>query len=168
VRQGLNGQTLILGVERLDYTKGILERLQAVEYLLDHNPELRGKFTLIQLVTPSRTDIEAYRRRKREIDEIVGRINGRFSDEFWTPIRYLYGPISPSELVAYYRAADIALVTPLRDGLNLVAKEYVASRTNTDGVLILSEFAGATYQLQEALLVNPYSIVDMAETLLQA
>lgn len=168
IRQSLGEQTLILGVERMDYTKGILERLRAMEHLLDHHPQLHGKVTLIQIVTPSRTEVEAYRLRKREIDEIVGRINGRFSDGFWVPIRYLYRAVSLSELSAYYRAADIALVTPLRDGLNLIAKEYVASRVDGDGVLILSEFAGAAYQLPEALLVNPYSIEDLSAALARA
>jgi alpha,alpha-trehalose-phosphate synthase [UDP-forming] len=168
LRQTLDGQTLILGVERMDYTKGISERLRAMEHLLEHHPELHGKVTLTQIVTPSRSEVDAYRQRKREIDEIVGRVNGRFSDGFWMPIRYLYRSVSPTELIAYYRAADIALVTPLRDGLNLVAKEYVAARINTDGVLILSEFAGVARQLPEALLVNPYSIEDMAAALAQA
>jgi trehalose 6-phosphate synthase/phosphatase len=162
------GQTLILGVERMDYTKGVLERLRGMEHLLEHHPELHDKVTLIQIVTPSRSEVDAYRQRKREIDEIVGRINGRFSSDFWVPIRYLYRSVSPSELIAYYRAADVALVTPLRDGLNLVAKEYVASRINTDGVLILSEFAGVARQLPEALSVNPYSTEDMAAALVQA
>ncbi|MBI5032119.1 MAG: trehalose-6-phosphate synthase [Chloroflexi bacterium] len=168
LRKTLNGQKIILGVERMDYTKGIVERLQAMEYLLEHHPELRRSITLVQLVTPSRADVEAYRQRKREIDEMVGRINGRFSDGIWVPIRYQYRSFSPAELVAYYRAADIALVTPLRDGLNLVAKEYVASRTQTDGVLILSEFAGVARQLLEALMVNPYSSEDMAGIIVQA
>ncbi len=168
IRQNLNGHTLILGVERLDYTKGILERLQAMERLLERLPELHGKVNLIQIVTPSRTGVEAYQQSKREIDEIVGRINGRFSDGFWVPVRYLYRAFSPVELIAYYRAAEIALVTPLRDGLNLVAKEYIASRVNGDGVLILSEFAGVVQQLPEAFLVNPYSIEDMVAVLTAA
>jgi alpha,alpha-trehalose-phosphate synthase [UDP-forming] len=162
LQQTLAGQKIILGVERMDYTKGIFERLQAMENLLEHSPELRGKITLIQIVTPSRADVAAYQQKKREIDEIVGRVNGRFSDGFWIPVRYQYRSFSPAELIAYYRAADIAFVTPLRDGLNLVAKEYVASRVQTDGVLILSEFAGVARQLTEALLVNPYNIEDMS------
>ncbi len=168
LRKTLNGQRIIFGVERMDYTKGIFERLQAMEHLLERNPELRGTITLIQLVTPSRANVEAYRQKKREIDEIVGRINGRFSDGIWMPIRYQYRSFSLAELAAYYRAADIALVTPLRDGLNLVAKEYVASRVQTDGVLILSEFAGVAHQLPEALMVNPYNVEDMAAALKHA
>jgi alpha,alpha-trehalose-phosphate synthase [UDP-forming] len=168
LRQTLEGQKLILGVERMDYTKGIFERLQAMERLLEHQPELHGVVSMIQIVTPSRMDVEAYRQKKREIDEIVGRINGRFSDDVWMPVRYLYRPVSPAELIAYYCAADIALVTPLRDGLNLVAKEYVASRVDGDGVLILSEFAGVVRQLPEAILVNPYNISGMVTALVQA
>jgi trehalose 6-phosphate synthase len=168
LRDALGAGTLIVGVERMDYTKGIVERLQGVEYLLDHQPEWRGKFSLIQIVTPSRLDVEAYRQKKREIDETVGRINGRFSDGIWIPIRYLHRTFSPSELIAYYCAADIALVTPLRDGLNLVAKEYVAARIHDDGVVILSEFAGVAHQLPEALITNPYSVEALAAALEQA
>ncbi len=162
-----SGQNIILGVERLDYTKGILERLRALELLLEHRPDLHGRVALIQIVTPSREKVGAYRRNKREIDETVGRINGRFSDGIWVPIHYLYRSYSLSQLIAYYRVADIALVTPLRDGLNLVAKEYVAARVQADGLLVLSEFAGAARQLSGALIVNPYNIEAMAETLAQ-
>lgn len=168
LRDALGIGTLIVGVERMDYTKGIVERLRAVESLLEHQPAWRGKLSLIQIVTPSRLAVEAYRQKKREIDETVGRINGRFSDGIWIPIRYLHRSFSLSELIAYYRAADIALITPLRDGLNLVAKEYIASRIHEDGVVILSEFAGVTHQLPEALITNPYSPEDMATTLEEA
>jgi trehalose 6-phosphate synthase len=152
----------IIGVERMDYTKGIVERLRGVEYLLEQHPELLGKFNLIQIVTPSRDGVESYRQKKREIDEMVGRVNGRFSDGIWIPIRYLYRSFSPKELIAYYRSADIALVTPLRDGLNLVAKEFVASRIHNDGSIVLSEFAGVADQLPEAIITNPYSQEDVA------
>ncbi len=162
----VQGQRLIVGVERLDYTKGIAERLRGVERLLDTRPEWRGKVTLYQIITPSREEgVESYREKKREVDELIGRINGKFSNDLWTPIHYLNRAFNPARLIVYYRAADIALVTPLRDGLNLVAKEYVAARVNQDGVLILSEFAGASSQLPEALLVNPYSDDDMANSL---
>ncbi len=165
LKETLRGQKLILGVERMDYTKGILERLRGMERLLELKPDIHGKVTLIQIVTPSREGVAAYRDKKREIDEIVGRINGRFSNDLWTPIRYLYRSFTPQRLMVYYRAADIALVTPLRDGLNLVAKEYVASRLNDEGVLVLSEFAGVAQQLPEAILVNPYDVDDMARAL---
>ena len=168
LRDSVRGQTLILGVERMDYSKGILERLRGMEYLLKIKPEIHGKVTLFQIVTPSREGVAAYREKKREIDEIVGRINGKFSNDLWTPVHYLYRSFTPSRLIVYYRAADVALVTPLRDGLNLVAKEYVASRIHQDGVLILSEFAGVTCQLPEALSVNPYDVEDMAAAIEQA
>jgi trehalose 6-phosphate synthase/phosphatase len=157
LRENLPRQIILLGVERMDYTKGILERLRAMENLLEQHPEFIGKVTLIQIVTPSRQVVKAYQQKKREIDEVVGRINGRFSDDQWIPIRYLFRTLTPNELMAYYRLSDIALVTPLRDGLNLVAKEFIASRLDDGGVLILSEFAGVARQLPEALMVNPYS-----------
>ncbi len=165
LRQAVGEGAMLLGVERMDYTKGILERLRSLEYLLEHHPKWRGKFCLVQIVTPSRGEVDAYRQKKREVDEAVGRINGQYSEGGWLPIRYLHRSFSPQELLVYYRAADIALVTPLRDGLNLVAKEFVAARIHEDGVLILSEFAGAAYQLPEALLTNPYSPAEMAASL---
>jgi trehalose-6-phosphate synthase len=122
----------------------------------------------MQIVTPSRDGVEAYRQKKREIDEMVGRVNGRFSDGIWNPIHYQYRPFSLQELVAYYRASDIALVTPLRDGLNLVAKEYVAARIQGDGAVVLSEFAGVSHQLPDAILTNPYSSEEVATALQQA
>jgi trehalose 6-phosphate synthase/phosphatase len=165
---GLGQQVMILGVERMDYTKGIVERLRGLDYLLEMHPEWLGKLNLMQIVTPSRDGVAAYRQKKREIDEMVGRVNGRYSDGIWNPIHYQYRSFSPAELVAYYRAADIALVTPLRDGLNLVAKEYVASRINEDGAVILSEFAGVSHQIPQAILTNPYSSEDVASALQQA
>lgn len=165
LRRQLGNHAFILGVERMDYTKGVVERMRGVEALLDRQPQWAGQFTLIQIVTPSRTEVEAYRQKKREVDEAVGRVNGRFSDGLWVPIRYLYRAVSLQELIAYYRLSDIGLVTPLRDGLNLVAKEYVAARIHEDGVLILSEFAGVAEQLPEALMTNPYSADDMADAL---
>ncbi len=168
LRSGLGNGILIVGVERMDYTKGVVERLRGLDYLLETQPEWVGKLSLMQIVTPSRDDLEAYRQKKREIDEMVGRVTGRFSDGLWTPIHYQYRAFSPAELIAYYRAADVALVTPLRDGLNLVAKEYVASRIHGDGAVILSEFAGVADQLPEAILTNPYSSEQVAAALQQA
>lgn len=168
LRVGLGAGIMIVGVERMDYTKGIVERLRGLYCLLETRPEWAGKLSLMQIVTPSRDAVEAYRQKKREIDEMVGRVNGRFSDGLWTPVHYQYRSYPPSELIAYYSAADIALVTPLRDGLNLVAKEYVASRINRDGVVILSEFAGVADQLPEAILTNPYSSEELASALQQA
>ncbi|MCL4489051.1 MAG: trehalose-6-phosphate synthase [Chloroflexi bacterium] len=168
LRETVGGQKVIIGVERMDYTKGILERLLGFERLLELKHELHGKVTLFQIVTPSRELVAAYQEKKREIDEVVGRINGRFSNDLWTPVHYLYRSFSPQRLMVYYRASDIALVTPLRDGLNLVAKEYVASHVDRDGVLVLSEFAGVSRQLPEAVVVNPYDVDDMARALEQA
>jgi trehalose 6-phosphate synthase/phosphatase len=159
---------LILGVDRLDYTKGIQQRLLAVEQLLERHPEHRGHIVFTQVAVPSRERVPEYGVLKREIDETVGRINGRFSDRGWSPIRYLSRSLSPSALAGLYARADIALVTPLRDGMNLVAKEYVAAQVGAPGVLILSELAGAAEELQEALLVNPFDIDGMADALATA
>jgi trehalose 6-phosphate synthase/phosphatase len=161
-----DGQPIeVLGLDRLDYTKGIVERLRAVEVFFERNPAYRGKVVFLQIAVPSRTGVEAYRALKREVDETVGRINGRFSDRGWTPIRYLARSVGQEELVAFYRQARVALVTPLRDGMNLVAKEYVASQLDNDGVLILSEMAGAAEELKEAIQVNPYDVDAVADAL---
>lgn len=158
----------IVGVDRLDYTKGIHERLLAIEALLERHPEYRQRIAFTQVLVPSRERVAEYSQLKRDIDETVGRINGRFSERGWSPIRYLVRSLPPPELVALYRQADVALVTPLRDGMNLVAKEYVAAQLEDDGVLILSELAGAADELQEALLVNPFDIDEVAEALHRA
>jgi trehalose 6-phosphate synthase/phosphatase len=155
----------ILGVDRLDYTKGIAERILAVERLLEKHPRYRGKILYTQVMVPSRERVAEYQAMKREIDELVGRVNGRFSERNWSPIRYLFRSHAPEELAALYRDARVALVTPLRDGMNLVAKEFVASRVDGDGVLVLSELAGAAAELQEALQVNPNDIEAVADTL---
>ncbi len=155
----------VIGVDRLDYTKGIPQRFLAVERFLEAHPEFQGRFVFTQLLVPSREQVREYRDLKRELDEIVGRVNGRFSDTGWSPIRYLVRSLSPGELGALYRNADVALVTPLRDGMNLVAKEYCAAQVDDPGVLVLSELAGAAEELQEALLVNPFDIDAVAEAL---
>jgi len=162
IRRQVGSAHMILGVDRLDYTKGILERLQGFERFLEQSPSFRRQVTFFQIAVPSRERVEEYRRMKREIDEAVGRISGRFTSEGWVPVRYLYRSLAPSDLAAHYVAADLALVTPLRDGMNLVAKEYVATRIHDDGMLILSEFAGAAEGLPEAVRVNPYNIDDVA------
>jgi len=156
---------LLVGIDRLDYTKGIPRRLLAYETLLRNKPELRGRVRLIQVAVPSRDGVPSYQQFRREIDEIVGRINGELGTVDWTPIRYLHRSVSREQLVALYLAADVMLVTPLRDGMNLVAKEFVASRIDGDGVLVLSEFAGAAHQLCEAIQVNPYAIDDTAHAM---
>jgi trehalose 6-phosphate synthase/phosphatase len=158
----------ILGVDRLDYTKGIFERLLAIERLLERHPGYRRRIRFTQVMVPSRERVAEYSELKRQLDEAVGRINGRFSERGWSPISYLVRVLPPEELVPLYRHSDIALVTPLRDGMNLVAKEYVAAQLEDDGVLILSEMAGAADELQEALLVNPFDIDAVAEALHRA
>lgn len=160
-------RTLILGVDRLDYTKGIPERLEALRLTLQQHPELLGKISFIQILVPSREDVTEYRLLKMEIEQLVGEINGQFATPGWSPIHYQYRSLPREELVAYYVAAHIMYVTPLRDGMNLVAKEYCACRRTNTGVLILSEFAGAAAQLQRdgAVLVNPFDIQGMANAL---
>lgn len=168
IRRALRSPIVILGVDRLDYTKGILERLLGFERFLETNPAYHRRVTLVLISVPSRTKVADYAMLKRQLDEQVGRVVGRFSSEGWVPIRYLYTQFNPEELIAYYEAADIALLTPLRDGMNLVAKEFVASHPNDDAVLILSEFAGAAEELSEALLVNPYDTDAIARRLREA
>lgn len=159
---------VILGVDRLDYTKGLVHRIRAFERLLETHPEYIEKVNLLQIAVPSRTNVREYQQLKEEMDQLIGRINGRFSKPNWSPIRYIYGCISQEQLAALYRDSAVALVTPLRDGMNLVAKEYVACQIKDPGVLILSPFAGAGGMMHEALLVNPYEIDASAETLHRA
>jgi trehalose 6-phosphate synthase/phosphatase len=168
IRRGLRTPYVVLGVDRLDYTKGILERLLGFERFLESNPAYHRRVTLVLIAVPSRTKVADYAMLKRELDELVGRIIGHFSSEGWVPIRYLYTQFGAEDLVAYYQAADVALLTPLRDGMNLVAKEYIAAHLADDGALILSEFAGAAEELTQALLVNPYDIDAIAARLKQA
>ncbi len=158
-------EALLLGVDRLDYTKGIPRRLLAFERLLERHPRWRGKVRLLQIGVPSREGVAAYREMRRQVDELVGRINGEWSTVGWVPIQILHRAYGNAELRALYRAADVMVVTPLRDGMNLVAKEFVASRRDELGVLVLSEFAGAAAEMQEALVVNPYDIDGVADAL---
>jgi trehalose 6-phosphate synthase/phosphatase len=159
------GQRLIVGIDRLDYSKGIPRRLIALERLLAAHPEWREQIRLVQVAVPSRDRVAAYRRFRREVEALVGRINGRFGTPTWTPIHYLYRGVPADAVLALCRAADVMLVTPLRDGMNLVAKEFAASRVDEDGVLILSEFAGAADELTDALLVNPYDVDGTADAI---
>ena len=159
---------IILGIDRLDYTKGIRRRLIAFERLLAGRPELRERVRLIQVAVPSRTTVGAYQEFRNEVEGLTGRINGAFGSPRWNPIHYMFRSVSEQELVALYRAADVMLITPVRDGMNLVAKEFVASRSDEDGVLVLSEFAGAASELAEALLVNPYDVERTTETIHRA
>lgn len=166
----LNGSKGIISIERLDYVKGSIEKLQAFERLLEEHPELIGEVTLLNIITPAAPGMEIYETLRIEVDRIVGRINGRFSTLEWTPVQYFYRSFPFADVVAYYAACDVAWITPLRDGLNLVAKEFVATKkvTDTSGVLILSEFAGAAVELHGALLTNPYDASSMSKTLHQA
>ncbi|HEX6911254.1 MAG TPA: trehalose-6-phosphate synthase, partial [Longimicrobium sp.] len=146
----------LVGIDRLDYTKGIPGRLRAFERLLSEHAELRGKVRFVQVAVPSRGGVEAYQRFRSLIEELIGNIQGTFGIPDWSPVRYLHRSLTRREVVALYRAADVLLVTPVRDGMNLVAKEFVASRNDEDGVLLLSEFAGAAEAMSDAVLINPY------------
>jgi len=157
VIESLSGRDLIIGVDRLDYTKGIAERMSAYERFLTNFPDWRGKVTYIQITPRSRSSIPEYAAMARQVGEAVGRINGAFGEASWTPLRYINKAHNRTALAGLYRAARVALVTPLRDGMNLVAKEYVAAQNpDNPGVLILSRFAGAAHECTAALLVNPY------------
>jgi trehalose 6-phosphate synthase/phosphatase len=162
------GSKLVLAVDRLDYTKGIPERLRAFRRLLRGDEDRRGQVTLVQVAIPTRERIPRYRELRREVGELVSELNGEFGTPEWTPVVYMLRSISPTELAALYAAADVAWVSPLRDGMNLVAKEYVASQVGDPGVLILSEFAGAAQELGEALRVNPYDEIGSVEALQRA
>jgi trehalose 6-phosphate synthase/phosphatase len=168
MRRDARGRRIILGVDRLDYTKGIPRRLHAIERLLTRQPELADSIRYVQVAVPSRGEVDAYQKFKQQVEEMVGRINGAFGTVRSVPIHYVHHSVSPAELVALYRAADLMLVTPLRDGMNLVAKEFVASRADEDGVLVLSEFAGAAVELDGAVVVNPYDVEGVASTILRA
>jgi trehalose 6-phosphate synthase/phosphatase len=153
--RGPRGIARLLGVDRLDYTKGITERLLAFERLLARSPEWRGRVQLSQLAVPSREDVTAYRSLRERVERVVKRINGTFARPGWTPVEYRYGSVDMPTLVALYRATDVMLVTPIRDGMNLVAKEFIASRSDCRGTLVLGERAGAAEELQSSLLVDP-------------
>jgi trehalose 6-phosphate synthase/phosphatase len=156
LRATLGAEVVMMGVDRLDYTKGIVERLLGFERFLERQPKWRRRVCLAQITVPSRFRVPQYREMKREIDETVGRIIGRFTFEGRSPLAYHYIGFDHEQLAAWYLATDVALVTPLRDGMNLVAKEYVACHEERDGMLVLSEFAGAAKEMREAILVNPY------------
>src|SRR5205823_6499125 len=160
---------LMLGADRLDYSKGIPERLRAFRDALERHSELQGRVVLIQNVVPSRVEIPRYHEFKDRIDRLVGDINGRFSTDTWLPVHYHFGSLDREDLLAQYRTCEIGFVTPLKDGMNLVAKEYCACCIDQNGVLILSHFAGAAEQLKrDALLVNPYDIEQVADTIWKA
>ncbi|SDU09774.1 glucosylglycerol-phosphate synthase [Halopseudomonas salegens] len=167
LREQLTGIRVVLSVERLDYTKGILAKLEAFEALLEAHPELVGKVTLITVCVPAAKEMTIYETLLQQIEQAVGRINGRFSQVGWAPVQFFYRAIPFKELIPYYLMADVMWITPLRDGLNLVAKEYVATQGLCEGrgVLVLSEFAGAAAELHGALLTNPHDPHDLRDTL---
>lgn len=156
---------LVLSIDRLDYTKGIAKRLRAFEHFLEKHPQFLEKVTLVMLAVPSRSNVEQYKQMKSEVDELVGRINGKYSIINWTPIWYFYRSLPFENLIDLYTNSDVALITPIRDGMNLVAKEYVATRTNKKGVLILSEMAGAAKEMSESLVINPNNFDEIADAL---
>jgi trehalose 6-phosphate synthase len=166
LRDSLVGRQLIIGVDRLDYSKGLPERFQAFDKLLETHADNRGRVTFMQIAPPTRTSVPEYVSIRRELETLAGHVNGRFADFDWVPIRYLNRSYARRTLLGFYRSSSIGLVTPLRDGMNLVAKEYVAAQDPDDpGVLVLSQFAGAAAELDAALLVNPYDAEGVAESL---
>ena len=166
MHMSMTGRQLLIGVDRLDYSKGLPDRFLAYERFLTREPDLQGLVSLLQIAPPSREKVDTYQEIRAELDSLSGRINGEFSDIDWVPIRYVNRGYPREELAGIYRAARVALVTPLRDGMNLVAKEYVAAQDPDDpGVLILSMFAGAARQMGHALIVNPFSADEVAEAI---
>src|SRR3984957_13592529 len=166
LRRSLNGEKLAIGVDRLDYSKGLINRINAFDRMWSLQPSLERTVSLLQIATPSRGTIEAYGKLQSELAKLVSEVNGRHGEVDWTPIRYLNKGFSQTVLAGLYRTAQVGVVTPLHDGMNLVAKEYVAAQNPADpGVLVLSKFAGAADQLDTALLVNPHDIDGMARTI---
>ena len=160
------GRKLILGVDRLDYSKGIPERLEAFARLLERYPQWRGQVSFVQVSVPTRSEVPEYAELRSRVESLVGRINGAFGEADWTPVRYLYRSYDQATLARLYRRAAVGLVTPLRDGMNLVAKEYVASQHEADpGVLVLSKFCGAAERMPQAVLTNPYHVDGVAADL---
>lgn len=166
LRSSLQGAKLVIGVDRVDYSKGLVNRLRAFDRMLQSEPTLKWNVSLLQIAAPSRSHIDAYRQLQIELATLVGEINGRHGEVDWIPIRYLNKGYAQSTLAGFYRTGRVGLVTPFHDGMNLVAKEYVAAQNPLDpGVLVLSEFAGAAKQLDAALLVNPHDIDGVARAI---
>jgi trehalose 6-phosphate synthase len=161
----LNNKIVAIGVDRIDYTKGIVERLMAVDRFLELYPEYRNRFVFIQLGAPSRTHIKRYHELISEIDELVDKINWKYQEESWKPIVYLKKHFSHAEIEPFYALSDLGVVSSLHDGMNLVAKEYVFAKKDFSGVLLLSQFTGASKELTDAILINPYSIKEFAENI---
>ncbi|CRX39427.1 alpha,alpha-trehalose-phosphate synthase (UDP-forming) [Estrella lausannensis] len=169
LKNSLSNRKMVFSLDRLDYTKGIPYRLEAIRTFLMKYPEYHGKVNFIQVVVPSRTEIPGYYELKQKIDRLVGEINSEYTTSGWIPIHYMFHPLTELQLVSFYRASDVCLVTPVKDGMNLVSKEFAAANIEEEGVLVLSEFAGSACQLKEAcLLVNPYDRERMADAIYQA
>ncbi|MFZ2825383.1 alpha,alpha-trehalose-phosphate synthase (UDP-forming) [Hydrogenophaga sp.] len=169
MRNEYSRRRLLLGVERMDYSKGLPQRIKAFRQLLQNYPENLGSATLIQIAAPSREAVNAYATLRQELESLCGSVNGDFGELDWMPVRYIHRSVARKRLPGLYRAASVALVTPLRDGMNLVAKEFIVAQDPEDpGVLVLSRFAGAAEQMREALLVNPYDTTRTAETMQRA
>ncbi|HMA16671.1 MAG: alpha,alpha-trehalose-phosphate synthase (UDP-forming), partial [Bacteroidota bacterium] len=169
LQDSLSGRDLMIGVDRLDYSKGLIKRVEAFEHLLTAYPDNRGKVIFLQINPPSREDVADYVDIRRELEAMAGHVNGTFAEYDWAPIRYLNKSFSRRVLAGFFRVAKVGLVTPLRDGMNLVAKEFVAAQSEKDpGVLVLSRFAGAALELDGALIVNPYDVEGVAERLQEA
>ncbi|MGN7868821.1 alpha,alpha-trehalose-phosphate synthase (UDP-forming) [Paracoccus sp. 22332] len=167
--RSLTGSQMMIGVDRLDYSKGIPQRFRAFQYLLENDPSLTEQVMLLQIAPPTRESVEAYQQIREETEHLAGRINGQFATVNWTPIRFIHRPIPRNELAGLYRQSRVGLVTPLADGMNLVAKEYVAAQNAADpGVLILSRFAGAAEAMTEALIINPHDPWELAQAMQQA
>jgi trehalose 6-phosphate synthase len=166
LKNSADGRYTIIGVDRLDYSKGLADRFEGYRRFLEENEDCRGRVFLLQIAPPSRGEVHTYESIREQLDELSGRINGEFAEVDWVPIRYVNQGYPREDLAGFYRGAEIALITPLRDGMNLVAKEYVAAQDSEDpGVLILSRFAGAALQLKDALLVNPYSKEEISDAI---
>jgi trehalose 6-phosphate synthase len=162
-------RTWLIGVDRLDYSKGLPERLRAFERLLEKYPSHRGHVTMIQIAPPSRSEVPEYKDIRRDLEIEAGHINGRFAEFDWVPVNYLNRSYAREDLAGFYRSSRVGLVTPLRDGMNLVAKEFVAAQNPHDpGVLVLSRFAGAARELDNALIVNPFDVDAVADTIARA
>ncbi len=169
LKKSVAGRKLIVGIDRLDYTKGILERMEAYHHLLTNHPEYRSKVVFVQIASPSRADMPEYQMIRRQMESAAGHINGSFADFDWSPVRYLNRAFKRQTVLGFLRLSQVGLVTPLRDGMNLVAKEYVAAQSASNpGVLVLSRFAGASRELDGALIVNPYDIEGVGEALATA
>ena len=162
---GLANMIVALGVERIDYTKGLLERMLAVDRFLEKYPQYKGKFVLVQLAAPSRTHIKIYNELMEQLDERIEKVNAKHAEGSWKPIIYMKRQFSPEEIRPYYTLSQYCIVSSLHDGMNLVAKEYVASRSDLNGMLILSKFTGAARELTDAVLINPYSIEEFADAI---